>query len=92
MLEIVNKFLTKYLQDDLNNIISFLKTAKNFKREPYEIFFNKSQARHYISKKLGDTDSFRYEYKTKVNQLRSIFITHYSDLYVEKYLFAPCIM
>ena len=92
VLDIVNKFLTKYLQEDLGNIINFLKTVKTFKGEPYEIFFIKSQARNYIAKRLGDTYTFRFDYPAKVNQLRQIFITHYSDLYVEKDLFAPCII
>ena len=92
VLEIVNKFLTKYLQEDLGNIANFLKTVKTFNGEPYEIFFIKSQGRNLIAKRLRDTYNFRYDYPNKVNQLRLIFITHYSDLYVEKDLFAPCII
>jgi hypothetical protein len=42
VLEIVNRFLAKNLQEDLGNIINFLKTVKTFKGEPYEIFFIKS--------------------------------------------------
>ena len=65
---------------------------KTFKGEPYEFFFIKSQARNYIAKRLGETYSLRYDYPTKVSQLRQIFITHYSDLYVDKHLFVPCII
>jgi hypothetical protein len=35
VLEIVNKFLTKYLQEDLSNIILFLKIVNTFNGEPY---------------------------------------------------------
>ena len=91
VLDIVNKFLSKYFEEDLGNIIIFLKTVKTFKGEPFEKFFIKSQARNYIAKMLRETYNFRFDYPNKVNHLRQIFITHYSDLYVEKDLLTPCI-
>ena len=50
---IVNKFLSVYLRQDLENIIEFLKTVQNFNREPYEILFTQSEAKNYIAQNLG---------------------------------------
>ena len=39
---IVNRFLTKFLEEDLINISTFLATVNTFKGAPYEVFFTKS--------------------------------------------------
>jgi hypothetical protein len=88
----VNRFLAKFLEEDLGNISNFLATVNTFKGAPYEVFFTRSQASTLIAKRLRDTYLFRYDYPTRIKQLRGIFLTNFNDIYLPRELLPPIIL